>query len=123
MIIQKSLNWPASRVYHACCNVDNKIWMYGGLLISKKNTYLSDFWVCDPEKFEWQKLEFDNSKHFQMHPIAYHSMTPVFTKKIFNSDGTIKNFVPSRYDKINVFFMKIIICNSEFEYGNIYFWW
>ena len=84
--------------------MDGKLWIYGGLLLANTSKYLNDLLTYNIERAEWIRVPFESAtdKSFRPHPLAYHTMTPVFSKKVASSDGVLQSFSGSRFDKLNV---------------------
>lgn len=101
---------PAPRLHHACCAVDEKLWIYGGLSIGKTCKYLNDIWTYSFDQSVWTRVTFtsnvEKGTSFSPHALAYQTMTPVFSSKVFSPDGTFQSFNPSRFDKLNVSYSK-----------------
>ena len=94
-------------MHHACCIVDEKLWIYGGISLGKSGKYLNDIWSYDSEQTVWTRVIFvSNSEKggsFSPHSLAYHTMTPVFSARMLSPEGTLKTFNTVRFDKLNVY--------------------
>lgn len=92
-----------TRLYHSCCIVNNILWIYGGITSNKSPKYYSDIWTYGLTTGVWNKVIFTNSKpSFEPEPLAFHTMTPIFSKKILNSDGIFDSYTACKYEKLNV---------------------
>ncbi len=110
MLLQRTYSSPADRLFHACCIVEDRFWIYGGLLASQTSKYLNDIWAYSIDQETWNKVELEPAgerKTFRPHPLAYHSMTPVFSHRVLSTPegtapGTMKPLSVSRFEKLNV---------------------
>ena len=106
MYVLKTYSSPHQRLCHSSCVINNKMWMYGGVSVTKPRKCLGDVWTYSLDTSKWNKVVFnadpDKPTNFVPHPLVYHTMTPVFSKKVLNPDSTLKSFSITRYEKLNV---------------------
>jgi hypothetical protein len=79
------------------------LWIYGGITSKKSPKYLNDIWVYSLIEETWTRVNFITQKGaFDPEPLAFHTMTPVFSRKIIKSDNTLDTFTSAKYEKLNV---------------------
>lgn len=66
-------------------------------------------WVYSLLEETWTRLSFNTQKgEFDPEPLAYHTMTPIFSRKLIKSDETLDGFSTTKYEKLNV-----LLCASK----------
>ncbi len=97
---------PTTRLYAGSCLVGSTLWVYGGITGQKALEYLNDCWTFSLGESKWKKVDFTGQElagKFKPEPLALHSMTAVFSKRVFSVDGgKIDSFVATKWDKLNV---------------------